>query len=442
MIGIPFTYEGFMLATLSRWNRWGGAHLKSGLIRDVTSTIYPVIKSSDIVVLIGPRRAGKTTVLFQLMDILQTENIPVEAILHINFEEPAFTPCLNLDLLDEIYKTYREEIYPDGKAYLFLDEIQNIPHWERWVRTRNETENIKIFVTGSSSKLMSRELGTLLTGRHVSFKVFPLNFVEYLRFCSIKLPKKRLPISASPQIQHALNSYLQWGGFPEVVVSTDDRRKELLLKQYFDDILFKDIALRHNIRDNMMLRNIAVHLLTQTASLVSFQRISKMFGVSLELAQSYCHYLQEAFMVDFLPFYSLKAAERNRHPQKVHALDLGLRKVVMLSASPDYGRMIETAIYHHLMQQHFDGIFYGKKNGEVDFLVRFGNKLVSAIQAVYEGLDKDSIWERESSVFSDITQGLKKAKKMIVTNQMPNKMIIEKAKDISILPLWYFLTEK
>jgi predicted AAA+ superfamily ATPase len=425
-----------MLDILTRWNRWGSARLSSGIVRDMTGQIMPFLQSPEIVTLIGPRRAGKTTVLFQIMDILEKAGIPQEAMLHVNLEEPALSPELGLELLDRIYNAYREEIYPQGKAYVFLDEIQNISHWERWIRARNETENIKFFITGSSSQLMSKELGTVLTGRHVSFHVFPLTFSEFLRFKSIPLPKKLTKTTSSPLLQNALTIYLRWGGFPEIALANDDRRKEVLLKQYFDDILFKDVAMRHSIRETFALRNIAVYLLTHTGSLVSFQRLSKIFEVSLDLARSYCQYLQEAFIVDLVPFYSNKAAERQRHPNKVYAIDLGLRNIVSLTQSLDKGHLMETAVYHALQQQVNDGIFYWKRQYEVDFLVRKGISIKNIVQVASDG-NHDNVAEREFRALEEAGEFFPKANQLIIFEKMPK--LFPKVKNISTFPLWHYL---
>ena len=365
-------YPGSTVAALARWNRWGTADLDPRVPRDVIDEIAPFIDTPEVVALVGPRRAGKTTAMHQLIDRLAETGVPDEAVLHVNLEEPAFSHDLGTDLLERLYDAYREEVFPEGRAYLFLDEVQHVHGWERWVRTRRETDDIKVFVTGSSSALMSRELGTLLTGRHVTFRVGPLSFSELLRFKSIALPRNPRVVSAPAGIRSALAEYLRWGGFPEVVLAEDEERKELLLKQYFDDVLFKDIALRHRVRDVSTLRAIAVHLLSQTANLVSFQRLSKPFGVSLDLARSYCSHLAEAFLVSFAPFFSLKATERQRHPNKVHAVDTGLRNTVCLSASPDRGRLAETAVFGALERSFSGDLYYWQGQGEVDVVVRRG----------------------------------------------------------------------
>ena len=423
-----------MLSALARWNRWGGAKLNSGVQRHITENIISFVDTPDIVVLIGLRRAGKTTILFQLMDYLETKKIPQEAVLHVNFDEPSLASSLTLDTLDVIYNDYRQKVFPKGKAYLFFDEIQNVPQWERWVRARNESEDIKIFLTGSSAHLMSRELGTILTGRHVSFVVNPLSFSEYLQFQKISIPKKPSLIGASHEINFALEKYLQWGSLPEVVLSQSNDRRELLLKNYFDDLLFKDVAMRHEIRDIALLRNLAVHLLTQTACLASYHRISTLFGISLDKARSYCSFLQEAFLVDFLPYFSLKTSERNRHPFKVHAVDLGLRNIVALTGSSDQGRLMETVVCQKLKMKYKNPLYYWSEKQEVDFVRREGNTIVELIQ-VAQQCDDEKIRQRELTALQEASARFLKAKTRFIVGKLPKKL------DSRITPLWLFLLE-
>ena len=422
-----------MLDILAQWNHWGSAILASGHVRDVIADISPFIDSKDIVALIGLRRAGKTTVLFQIMDMLKSKGISDKALLHMNFEEPALASMLNLELLDEIYQTYREEIYPVGKAYIFFDEIQNVPNWEKWVRARNENEDIKIFITGSSAQLMSRELATVLTGRHVEFYITPFSFKEIVRIKNITIPDPMLNINPSPIMQNTLKEYMKWGGFPEVVLSDSVERKQVLLKQYFDDVLFKDIAMRHQVRDLNILRNIAVHLITQTSCLFSINRISNQFQISLEKAANYCSFIEEAFLVDYLPYFSVKVSERNRNPQKIHVNDLGLRQIASISLSMDYGKLTETLVYQHLKRQFRNDIFYWKGKQEIDFVVRVGNEIHLAIQVVYDNLDVSDTRQRELSSLAQAKEQFPKTKTKLIVGKMP------KSPDKLMIPLWKFL---
>jgi predicted AAA+ superfamily ATPase len=428
-----------LLRVLARWNRWGEARLDPGVPRRLTGELSPFLHTSEVVALIGPRRAGKTTVLYQVMEALEKSGVPREGLLHLNLEEPALAPGLGPELLESLYRTYRAEVFPEGRAYVFLDEIQRVPEWERWVRARNESEDVKIFVTGSSAALMAPELATLLTGRHVTFRVLPLSFPELLRFQGIEPPEDPRLAGDAPRLRHALTGYLRWGGFPEVVLAEDERRKEVLLKQYFDDILFKDVALRHRLRDLTTLRNLAVHLLGQTAGLVSFQRLTRVFGVSLELARTYTRHLEEAFLVSFLPFYTLKTAEQIRRPRKVHAVDLGLRNAVCLTGAPDRGRLMETAVHNALATGEHDGLFYWKNGGEVDLVLRRGIAVQRLIQVTDAGLGEPAARERELRPLAEAQERFEGAEALVVAGQDAPGGFGALPPGVRAVPLWRFL---
>jgi hypothetical protein len=428
-----------LLDTLARWNPWGSGRLAPGLPRQLTARILPFLDTPEVVTLIGPRRGGKTTVLFQLMAALLRAGVERRALFHLNLEEPALAPELGLALLDRLYDLYRAEVFPQGKAYLFLDEVQRLPGWERWVRARGETEEVKIVVTGSSAALMSRELATLLTGRHVTFRVPPLDFREFVAFRGVELPGEPRLAGDPPILQNALAEFLRWGGFPEVVLARDERRKEALLKQYFEDVLFKDVAIRHEVRDLATLRGVAVHLLGQTASLVSLQRLAGIFGVSLDLARAYCSHLEEAFLVVFLPFYTLKTAERLRRPRKVHAGDTGLRNAVSLSGSPDRGRLAETAVANALAVEERDGVYYWQGRGEVDLLVRRGNAARLLVQVVYEGLEDAEVRRRELAALAEAQERFPKAEALLLVGRATEVEPGALLPMVRVLPLWRFL---
>lgn len=427
------------LRILRRWNRWAEARLHSGVRRDIVTELEPFHHTPEIVALVGPRRAGKTTVLYQLMDALEASGVEQRAMLHLNLEEPVLAPSLGIDLLEHLYRTWRAELFPEGRAYLFLDEIQRIPGWERWVRARNESEDVKIFVTGSSAALMAPELATLLTGRHVTFRVLPLSFPEMLRFQQIEVPAQPRLAGEPAPILHALNGYLRWGGFPEVVLAENDRRRELLLQQYFDDILFKDVALRHQIRDLETLRNLAIFLLGQTASLTSLQRLMKIFGITLETARSYCRYLEDAFLLRFVSFYTLKTAERVRRPRKVYAVDLGLRNAVSLTGAPDRGRLMETAVHNALAGARNDGVFYWKGNGEVDLAERRGLGIVRLVQVVESGLERATTSERELGALAEARANFPDASALLVAGTLPQRFQLPEG--LELRALWRFLVE-
>ncbi len=425
-----------ILRVLSRWNRWGEARLDSGRPREIVEKLAPFLDTPEIVALVGPRRAGKITVLFQIMDLLEASGVARKALLHVNLEEPALGPELRPELLERLYSVYRTEIFPEGQAWLFLDEVQRLPGWERWVRARNETDDVRIFVTGSSSALMAPELATVLTGRHVTFRVLPLSFREFLRFRGIALP--RGVAADPPRMRNAIGIYLRWGGFPEVVLAESEERKKQLLQQYFDDVLFKDVALRHRVRDLMTLRNLAIYLLDQTACLISFQRLARIFEISLAAARAYCGYLEEAFLVCFVPFYTLKTAERLRRPRKVHAVDPGLRNAVSLTGSPDRGHLMETVAHNALAGEHQGGLYYWKGEGEVDLVVRRGLAVKKLVQVTYEGLTEPAARKRETRSLVEAAKHFPGTETLVVAHSMPPDGVKEEI-EVPIVPFWRFL---
>jgi len=425
---------GDLFDTLALWNRWGSNPLVSGLRRDVTASMRAYLETPEVVGLIGPRRAGKTTVLFQVMDDLRALGVPDQAMLHLNLEEPALSTQLGVALLDEAYETWRRAIWPTGRAFVFLDEVQHVPEWERWVRARAARDGLKAFVTGSSSALLSRELGTLLTGRHVSFRVMPLSFPELLRFQGLDVPTVPT-VRPEPPVDRALDDYLRWGGFPEVVLAQDTGRKERLLREYFDDVLYKDVALRHSVRDLPALRALAVALLTETSGLVSWTRMAARFGLSQDLVRAYATYLEEAFVVRFLPYYSLKAAERQRRPQKVHAVDLGLRNAVALTGSPDCGRLIETAVANELAREPHDGVYYWKGDHEVDLVVRSANDVARLVQVTQGDDPTGKAMPRELQALQEGGAAFPSARRELVTRGV----LPQAPAHVSTTPLWRFL---
>lgn len=427
--------------SLARWNLWGSWKIPHSFKRAMTDEVFRYIDTEEVIALIGSRRAGKSTIFYQMMTCLINQGVDPKAILHINFEEPGLSPHLQPVLLDQLYNLYRSKLYPKGRAYIFLDEIQNVPEWERWVRARNELEDIKICITGSSSALLSGELATVLGGRNFCFDVYPLSFREVLDFKGIALPNRPFTNSAPPEIHYALNEYIQWGGYPRIVLAKDDEERARLLKRYFDEILFKDIVQRYEIRNVIALRNIAVHLLTNTSTLVTYKRMADVFQVSQDLAQAYMRYLSEAFMINLLPFYSLKASERTRNPMKVHAIDLGLRKVTSLSASVDETKLIETQVHNTLLRSHKDNIYYWKGDGEIDLLTQDGVSVNTLFQVAYAGLGEPKVATRE---FGGLQKAMKKfpqAKPFVVTWSLEEIYNKEQYSEIEILPLWHFLLD-
>ena len=380
---------------LTAYNQfWSTGAIDSGIERDLLPSVLNQLESREVVVLKGIRRSGKSTLMAQIIGHLLDNETDPRHILRVNLEEPSFSPEYSVDLLEQIYRTYRERLNPHAKCWLFLDEIQNIPGWESWVRGRSETEELKIFITGSSSHVLSREIGTKLTGRQVSFEVFPLSFTEYLKFNETSINDELDFIRSKAVIRKLFREYVLHGGFPEVVLKSRADDKKLLLKNYFEDILFRDIATRHQIRDTASLRNIAVYLLTNTARLTSINKLKKNFTISQDKTENYVSALLESYLVFHLHKFSFSLKSTLRAGFKPYAIDTGLRNRVAFSFSEDSGHLIENIIFCHLKQQ-FDDVFFLAGDHETDFAIKQGTRITKLIQVWYEDSGIKEIPERE-----------------------------------------------
>lgn len=415
--------ETKLLEILASYNRfWSTGDIESGIRRDMLDVCLGRLDSKETVVLKGVRRSGKSTLLAQVIGHLIDEGVLPSAILRVNFEEPLFSAEYSVDLLEQVYRTYRERIRPGGKSWLFLDEIQNIPGWEAWVRGRSETEEIKVFITGSSSKVLSREIGTKLTGRHVSFEVHPLSFKEFLRFNNIEIKNELDYLENKTAIRHYFLEYVRFGGFPEAVLGKEDG--ELLLKHYFEDILYRDVAARHEIRDTANLRNLAVYLLTNAARRTSINKLKKNFHISQDKTEGYVSALLESYLIFQLQKFSFSLKSTLRAGFKPYAVDTGLRNRVAFSFSEDLGHLVENVVFNHLRRSHEELYFMGN-GGETDFAVKEGMKITKLIQVWYDDSGLSAVPEREIAGFLRDEHAAEKAEAVLITNDYEDVIQVE-----------------
>ncbi|MBI3292441.1 MAG: AAA family ATPase, partial [Elusimicrobia bacterium] len=233
-----------LIEILQDWNFWR-KDIEAGVTRqEYLASVRKCLNTNQVVTVTGPRRAGKSFIMRQAAKDLMHSGTPKERILMVNFEDPRFTE-LDAKLLEQIYETYLEFLSPKGQSILFLDEIQEIDGWEKWVRYMHELRKAKLVVSGSNAKLLSRELGTLLTGRHLDVTVFPLSFREFLAFNHVVITDRLDAVEKRIEIRSLLRKYLEHGSFPEVALS--EQKKDILLS-YFEDLVNKDLLRRFNVR--------------------------------------------------------------------------------------------------------------------------------------------------------------------------------------------------
>jgi len=372
--------------------------------RDIDQSIL-FGKTKKVVVLTGCRRSGKTYLMYQMMDDLQKKKgIDRESIVYLSFEDerlPWTTETLT-GLLPTLYELYGEREY-----YLFLDEIHHIPDWDRWVRRiYDRHQNINIVLASSSSKLSKREIPEALRGRTAVLEVFPLSFWEFLRFKGVPEvdPARSTTLKLAKYKAH-LREYLEFGGFPEVVLENTKRKKISIVQDYFRTIIALDIAERYNVKNRRALHDYIVMVLSQTYHSTSkMHRILKGQGMNIgkQTILAYPQYLEEVYMIFFVPIFSTKVKDRLYYPQKVYFIDNSFIHHIITKFSEDLGRGLENAAFLHLLRtQGREGIFYWKEKDkeagsghEVDFVLVKAGHAHSLIQVCLDVTDKRTM-ERE-----------------------------------------------
>lgn len=383
----------------------------------------------------GVRRSGKTYLIFQLIKNLLEKG---KSVVYVNFENPRFDG--DVRQLDILYQSFLEHEKREGKIYFFLDEIQNIVKWEKWVASMYE-KDIKFFVTGSNASLLKGEFSTSLSGRHKLIEVYPLDFKQFLLSRKPGLADKKswYIVEKIAEIKRLLKEYLHYGGFPEVVFNN---RKDIL-GDYFEDILSRDIIQRYNLKYNQSLRELGFLLLTNISSFHSLYSLNKIVqSRSINTIKNYLMFLEDAYLIIRIPFFSFSVKKQLSNPFKIYALDVGMRNAVCFRFSEDIGKIYENVVAINLIRRfEKKNIFYWKneKHEEVDFIVRQGTKVKELIQVCYE-INLDKTKDREVKALLKASRELKCNSLLIITEDKETEEIIEKKK-IKYVPLWKWLLE-
>jgi predicted AAA+ superfamily ATPase len=326
------------------------------------------LDSRKIISLVGVRRSGKTSILFDAINGLR-KKIAVENIVYINFEDDRLFPT-SLKDLNHLIESYFE-LYPDKideKIYLFLDEIQNIEQWEKFIRRIYDTLNVSIFITGSSAKLLSSEIATALRGRTLTYEVFPLSFREYLRFRNIEI--KKHSTRSLNFIKNALDDYIYCGGFPETVAQPRDIQQRIL-RDYIDLIVYRDIVERYGVKNHALLKHVIKYSFSNMATLVSVTKLyndlkSQGYKVSKDTLFDYFSMLNDAYALFNIPVFRNSVREEQRNPKKIYAIDNGFKMIFSASISQDDSKLYENTVFLQLRRQTRE-VYYFKQKQEVDF---------------------------------------------------------------------------
>ena len=376
--------------------------------RDLLSEIKNVnTKFANIIT--GIRRCGKSTLVQQLMRRCSDES------LYVNFDTP--------NLFDFQIEDFRvlDEVIEERKAkWLFFDEIQLVKGWEVYVRSKLE-QGFNVVVTGSNSTMLSKELGTRLTGRHLDYALYPFSYTEYLGFT-----KQTASVDT-------IEKYLDCGGFPEYVQSGDAR----ILTDLISDILYRDILVRYNIKDESAMKSLFVFLMGNIGNLTSANKLVNAIGVkSSATVAAYFSYLENSYLVRFMPKFSYSYKTQMLNPKKVYSIDLGLHKVSSPSFLQDRGRKLENEVYLELLRKGYELYYYSVNGHECDFVACKNNAPEMLLQ-VCERLNHENE-KREVAGLLEAMNNLHVEQGVVVTLDQEDLMYVDGRK-LRVVPVWKWL---
>jgi len=379
----------------------------SGICREKLKHLK--LRKGSALILSGIRRCGKSTLLKQLLD--QNKNF-----YYLNLEDPRLDG-FELKDFSRVVEIF-ENLY-GGDCIYFFDEIQNVDSWERFIRSLTDDKKI-VVITGSNASLLSRELGTKLTGRHISYELFPFSYLEFLKFNKLKISIE------------SYNQYFVDGGFPEFLEDKDD----YYLNEILNSVVIRDIAIRYGIKNNNLLRKLAIYLISNVGNEFSYNSLTKMFGIgSVRSVIDYISYFEDAYLIFTIPKFSYSYKKQQVNPKKVYSIDNGLSYANSVSFSKDLGKMLENQVFLHLRSMYKE-IFYFQETRECDFIVKEKDSVCKVIQVCYnlndENQDREINGLIEAINFFNLKSGL------IITYDQEDEFEVNNKK-IFVIPVWKWM---
>jgi len=371
---------------------WKDRKLPSIIERDSRLDISPQQGTNNATVITGFRRVGKTYLLYEAIAKLLKSH-PRGEVVYINYEdERIISPTTDLltDLIPEI-----QAVYGKKPKYLFLDELQLIPDWSKWVRRILDTESIQIFITGSSSKMSSAELPTELRGRAWEVKVNPLTFKEFLRFKKVNVDFEKLAFvkDEMARFRFLFDEYLTFGALPAVVLTSQEKKQELL-QSYFQTVVQRDIAERHKIDNDTALKTLLKLLLNSnyiTISKLANSLKSMSIPVGKSTIDNYLSYIESSYFMNELYIYNQAVINQLQYPRKIYFIDTGFMTALSTKFSKNMRRLFENIVFHKLAKES-ETIHYYKddKGNEVDFAILSGGKTTALYQVCFDLTDEET----------------------------------------------------
>ena len=368
------------------------------------SFVLPEV-AGKIVAVIGMRRSGKTYCLFEHQAKLLKNKVKREQILYLNFEDERLLP-LDAKAAGKLIDAYFD-LYPDNHertCYIFLDEIQQVDGWPSLLRRLLDSKNIRLFISGSSAKLLSKEIATSLRGRALSVQVWPFDFYEYLKAKKIKYSAPNTPAKRARSQQYLMD-YLACGGFPEITL-LDEALRTQILQAYLDTVIFRDMVERYGLTKIGTVKYLLKTLLHQSGQAFAVNKCyNDMKSQGLKIAKNTLHdylgYIEDAFVVFTVPLFTDSLRKQHSNPRKIYAVDPGLVHANFFFSTPHWGALFENLVYLDLRRHGYEVFYYKNAQGyEVDFVARHPVKKTTQLWQVTLDAQNDAAMEREQRALS------------------------------------------
>ncbi len=359
---------------------------------------------NKIKVAIGMRRVGKTYFLYQQILKLLKEGVAISRILYVNFEDDRLFPMTSkglAELIEAFYALYPEN--HDQRCYLFLDEIQNIQDWPMTIRRFQDSLNAEIYLTGSSAKLLSKEIASSLRGRSLCSEIWPYSFLEFLRAKNIELELKPFSTKTKNLLFKLFSQYLSEGGFPEVTNYEQDERQKTL-QEYIDVVIYRDIIERHSIKNTTLIKYMIMSLIHNVSKPFAINKFyndikSQGYKINKDTLYDYTNHIEDAYLAFCVPLGDKSIRRINTNPKKIYCIDTGLVRAVTLDYESDLGKLFENIIYLELRRMGYQINYYlTKERYEVDFLVTSPQGKRKLFQVAWDSSNPDTLLREERAL--------------------------------------------
>lgn len=379
-----------------------------------------------VIIISGLRRAGKSTLLEQINKKFYDDS----KYSYLNFEDDKLLDFKVSDF-SKLYETFIQ--VDENQKVFFFDEIQNLDSWEIAIRKLYE-KKIKFYITGSNALMLSKELGTKLTGRHIRLTLFPFSFKEFLKFKSYEFEKNDLYLSEKKaKLKNFFEEYMFKGGIPEYLKYG---RKEII-SQVYEDILYKDILVRYGLKEELVLKQLSKYLLSNFTSEFTYNKLKTLLGLgSSNTVKSYISYLENSYLIFTLDKFDYSLKKQIMNPKKIYVADSAFIENVSFKFSKDIGKLLENIVFLQLKRQDLE-IYYHSEKKECDFIVKEKEKITMAIQ-VSLSLENQETRKREIDGLIDAMKTYKLKEGLILTLDEESEMNID-GFNIKVLPVWKWL---